>query len=161
VLRSKASIAAVADHLRQVIEVSDTLGRESLLRFADPLVAEHWLASYGPQALSAVLGSIDDLRMAARRSRWLARPPTERLSFHSSEPTTSSSPFRLSHLDEPQIQALEQAYQRRFADRLDSWLEQAVPEFRGALGSRWGDWLTGQYQAAQAWGLTTERSIAI
>lgn len=161
VLRSKASIAAVADHLRQFIEVSDTLGSESLLRFADPLVAQHWLASYGPQVLSAVLGPIDEWRMAAHRGRWQNRQHTEWLSFHSSEPTTSSSPFRLSHLEEPQIQALEQAYQRRFADRLDSWLEQAVPDFREALGSRWGDWLTGQYQVAQAWGLTTERSIAI
>src|SRR5690606_27466771 len=107
------------------------------------------------------LGPIDEWRMAADRGRWQNRQHTGWPGFHASDPTTSSSPCRLSHLGPPQIQALEQCCHRRFADRLESGPEQAVPEFMGVLGSGGGDWLTGQYQAAQAWGLTTERSIAI
>ncbi len=161
VLRSKAPILVVADHLRQFIQVSDTLGSDSLLRFADPLVAQFWLASYSPGALSTVLGPIDEWQMAAHKPRWEVLEQTKWLRFHSSGPASSLLRAKLDHLEEPQIHALEQAYQRRFADRLDSWFEHAQPDFRNIQGNRWCDWLTGQYQAAQSWGLTTERSIVI
>lgn len=161
VLRSKAPILAVADHLRQFVRVSDALGSDSLLRFADPLVVQYWLASYSPEALATVLGPIDEWQLAVHRPRWQMQEQAQWLSFHSSVPTSSLLRPKPSHLEEPQLDALEQAYQRRFADRLDSWLEQTQPDFRDAQGNRWGDWLTRQLGTAQAWGLNTERSIAI
>ena len=161
VLRSKAPILVVADHLRQFVQVSDTLASDSLLRFADPLVAQFWLASYSPGALSTILGPIDEWRMAAHRPRWEVLEQTKWLRFHSPVHMSSLLRAKLDHLEEPQIHALEQAYQRRFADRLDSWFEQTQPDFRDKHGNHWGDWIVRQYQAAQAWGLTTERSIAI
>lgn len=161
VLRSKAPMLTVADHLRQFIQVSDALGSDSLLRFADPLVAQYWLASYSLQALAAVLGPIDEWQLATHKPRWQVQEQTQWLSFHSSMPTNSLLGLKPGHLEEPQIDALELAYQRRFADRLDSWFEQTQPDFRDKQGNHWGDWIARQYQAAQAWGLTTERSIAI
>lgn len=160
-LRSKAPMLTVADHLRQFVRVSDTLGSDSLLRFADPLVAQYWLGSYSSEGLTTVLGPIDEWRLAAHRPRWRMQEQPQWLRFYSSEPAALSLSLKPGHLEEPQINALDQAYQRRFADRLDSWFEQSQPDFREALGGRWGDWLTRQLQAAQAWGLTTERSIAI
>lgn len=160
-LLSVAPICELAEHLRQFVRVTDVWGSESLLRFADPLVAQHWLASYSEQALAAVLGPIDEWKLAAHSPRWQTRAQTQWVCFHARKPGASQASLKLHHFERPQIDGLEQAYQCRFSDQLDSWFEQAHSGFRSTMGSAWGDWLGRQLQAARAWGLTTERSIAI
>tara|TARA_R110000796_G_scaffold232048_2_gene350195 strand:+ start:382 stop:1257 length:876 start_codon:yes stop_codon:yes gene_type:complete len=160
ILHGRASMPKVARHLRQFIQVRDSLGSNSLLRFADPLVAQYWLGSYGTEELSSLLGPIDQWRLRAHCPRWQAREQTPWLTFDSREHTGMALSLCPILLGEPQIQALDQAYQQRFLDRLDAWCEQAHTSSRVAHGAHWSSWLHRQLQAAVAWGLTSERSIA-
>lgn len=159
-LTSTQPIEILSAHLQQFIQVTDTLGSNSLLRYADPLVLQHWLGSYSPQALAWILGPVDEWRVVAQQPRWQskAEPVWQRFSSaHTPRVKLGGNP---NHLEEPQISALEQAYDQRFQERLDSWIEDTYPAFRSARLHNWGSWLGDQLYAAREWGLTTERSIA-
>ena len=160
-LTSTQPSQAIMQHLQQFITVTDTLGSHSLLRFADPLVLQYWLASYDQLALGQLLGPIDQWRVAVHQPRW-AKTDNVAWQHFSSPAIRGIEPARpLNHLGEPQIDALEQAYQQRFYERLDSWIEGTYPAFRASRLAVWGDWLEDQLHAAREWGLTSERSIAI
>lgn len=76
-LYSPAPIIAVADHLRRFIAPSDVRGSKGLLRFADPLVARHWLGSYQGAHRDAVLGPIQSWHLPQRSHSWaLDQPPS-------------------------------------------------------------------------------------
>jgi len=152
---------AIMDHLQNFITVTDTLGSHSLLRFADPLVLQYWLNSYDQMALGQLLGPIDQWSVAVHQPRW-AQPDDAAWQRFSSPATCNvelASP--LNHLGERQVNALEQAYEQRFHQRLDSWIAGAYPAYRSTRLAVWGNWLEDQLRAAREWGLTTERSITI
>ncbi|MFN3581877.1 MAG: DUF4123 domain-containing protein [Pseudomonas sp.] len=160
-LTSTQPSKVLVGHLQQFIAVTDTLSSHSLLRFADPLVIQYWLDSYGLEALGQILGPIDEWRVAAHQPRWAQTDEAAWLRFSSSASRTIEPARSPNHLGEEQINALDQAHERRLQDRLDRWIEETYPAFRSARLDTWGAWLEKRLHAAREWGLTTERSATV
>lgn len=160
-LQSSAKLNDVADHLSQFITITDNLGSYSLFRFADPLVSSYWLGSYSPSAYESLLGPISEWLVALPPPNWA---PSQSGEWQSYRPQTNSHKLKgkLNHLADDQVQALEQAYRRSFKERLYSWLIEDYPQTLSSLGEQErGQWLEQRLFDAEAWGLVSERSIAI
>lgn len=160
-LQSSESLNAVADHLSQYITVTDDAGSYSLFRFADPLVTAYWLSSYSSSAYQSLLGPISEWLVPLTPPNWA---PSETVQWQSYRPQPNSPKLegKLNHLADDQVQALEQAYRRSFKERLYDWLIADYPQSLSGLGEQErGQWLEQRLLDAEAWGLVTERSIAI
>ena len=159
-LLSDRPLQEVADHLREFICARDGAGSQSLLRFADPLVTWHWLASYAPSQYAHLLGPITEWEVALVAAKWLPHTEPQWNSF-----TAKDHPPRLfdrTYIDERQEAALQQAYHWRLKERLHNWLQTYATESlqqRRLLDQ--GGWLDGRLQSAEQAGLISERSIAI
>ncbi|MEH6563720.1 MAG: DUF4123 domain-containing protein [Halopseudomonas sp.] len=160
-LTSTQPSPAIMHHLQNFITVTDTLGSHSLLRFADPLVLQYWLASYDQKTLGQLLGPIDQWSVAVHQPRWAQTDEVAWQRFSSPVIRRAEPAIPLNHLGDRQVSALEQAYEQRFHERLDSWIEGTYPAFRATRLAGWSHWLEDQLRAAREWGLTTERSITI
>lgn len=158
-LSSAAPMDEVANHLRQLNKISDVMGNQSLLRYADPLVAWFWLNSYGATSLRRILGPIATWRLAEPHSPWLPEQNRQWHEFSSSAPSDEGA---VSKLGQVQMAGLEKAYRWQLKERLYTWLQQNQPADLERLSAEHVDaWLDEQLMSAEAFGLTSERSIAI
>ncbi|HHQ2636184.1 DUF4123 domain-containing protein [Pseudomonas aeruginosa] len=160
-LYSPAPLAEVAAHLRRFLAAPDIHGGQGLFRFADPLVAWHWLSSYPSEALAARLGPIRRWQLAEPRQRWLHATPARLVAFDGSD---RPPPWEAVHglLGEDQLNALERAYRWRFKERLQQQLEQDFPEALGHIPLHdLDDWLERCLDGGLEAGLCSERSLAI
>ena len=160
-LYSPAPIIAVADHLRRFIAPSDVRGSKGLLRFADPLVARHWLGSYQGAHRDAVLGPIQSWHLPQRSHSWALDQPPEWCTF-----TRTAAPPQwvegYAQLGEAQIHALDQAARWRFMERLHHRVERSHPQHLARLDkSQLSQWFDDRLDEGQAWGLCSERSLTI
>jgi len=159
-LSSDRSLREVSDHLREFICVRDGAGSHSLLRFADPLVAWHWLVSYSAPQYSHLLGPITEWKVALVAAKWLPHIEPQWNSF-----TAKDHPPRIfdrTYMDEKQEVALQQAYHWRLKERLYDWLKTYAAEpLQHRQSLDWDVWLDGRLQSAEQAGLISERSIAI
>lgn len=161
VLESAGGAEAVARHLRRFNQITDVTGTATLLRYADPQVAWFWLHSYDAEALSAVMGPITRWGIAAPSSALLPQQPPNWHDFASASPAAYSDlPAGL--FGDPQLSALQQAYQLQLKERLYSWLQENHPAAQAGLPEQTRDnWFNARIADAEAFGLSTERSIAV
>lgn len=157
-LSSNANLTEVADHLREFICVRSPGGSQSLLRFADPLVAWYWLASYAPSQYPYLLGPITSWEVALPPTKWESRTELQRMAYTA----VGHAPiaFDRALLDEHQEQALQEAYHRQLKTRLYDWLQTYVPDLLQQQAAV-DYWLYNRLQSAEQAGLVSERSIAI
>ena len=160
-LHSLAPMSVVATHLRRFIAAPDALGGNGLLRFADPLVARYWLSSYQGAHRDAVLGPIEAWHVPENRHSWEPVESTAwRSIFRAAAPPEWVDTF--ARLGETQLNALDQAARWRFMERLHQRLEQSHPQHLARIDkSQLTQWFHERLDEAQAWGLSSERSLAI
>lgn len=160
-LHSPAPLNIVADHLRRFIALPDVLGSKGLLRFADPLVARHWLGSYDGVHLDAILGPIDAWHMPAAAHAWEHTESGEWISVV----RTASFPEPVETCDrlgEVQLTALDRAARWRFKERLHHSFQQRHPALLARIdNSQLTQWFNDRLDEAQAWGLFSARSLVI
>ncbi|WP_442113481.1 DUF4123 domain-containing protein [Pseudomonas sp. NUPR-001] len=160
-LYSQAPLRAVADHLRRFIAPADAQGNKGLLRLADPLVARHWLGSYQDAQRDAVLGPIQAWHLPPTPHAWVLDAPPEWLTFTRSaaSPTWVDEYARFA---DAQMQALDQAARWRFKERLHQRLQHSHSQPLARIeNARLSRWLDERVEEAQAWGLVSQRSLAI
>ena len=160
-LYSPAPTIAVADHLRRFIAPADVLGSKGLLRFADPLVARYWLGSYQGAHRDAVLGPIQAWHLPHNPHTW---ERAESVQWHTIERTAPPPEWmdEYARLGEAQLHALDQAARWRFMERLHRRFEQDHPQHLACIDNgQLSRWFDERLDEAQAWGLASERSLAI
>ncbi|PAU89846.1 hypothetical protein CK507_02960 [Pseudomonas sp. WN033] len=158
-LVSASAMADVANHLRQLNKVSDVTGSESLLRYADPLVARFLLGSYSPAGLRQILGPVNEWRIAEPKYPWLPRTDLDWHVFTSQE---AASQEPVERLGQAQMKALEKAYCWQLKERLYTWLQTNQPvDLTRLTNTDIDGWFDERLGSADAFGLTSERSIAI
>lgn len=160
-LSSRAPISIVADHLRRFIAPSDVLGGNGMLRFADPLVTRHWLGSYQGEHLDAILGPIESWSMPEELHSWETAAPVQWVNFQRNS-STPQWKDNYALLGQAQLEALAQAARWQFIERLHDNFEQYHPRPLSTLDkSIRTEWFSQRLDEAQAWGLSSERSLAI
>ncbi|AXJ03469.1 hypothetical protein CFN16_04800 [Pseudomonas fluorescens] len=160
-LYSSAPMSVVADHLRRYIAPSDVLGGNGMLRFADPLVTRYWLGSYQGEHLNVILGPIESWSIPERPHSWEANPAVQWLNFlRTSAPLAWQDSY--AQLGQTQLDALGHAARWQFMERLHENFEQYHPRHLATLKlSSRTQWFDERLDEAQAWGLSSERSLAI
>lgn len=158
---SRASMYAIAEHLRRFIAPPDVLGGHGLLRFADPLVTRSWLGSYQREHLDAVMGPIEAWYIPEIPHTWEPAQPFEwRSVLRAATPPEWVKAY--AQLGEAQLTALDQAARWRFMERLNRRLEHNHPALMATLDRRTRtQWFEQRLDEADAWGLSSERSLAI
>lgn len=158
-IQSDQYLQTIADHLKQLITVTDESGTQSLFRFADPLSTYYWLNSYPQNALPDIMGPISHWQIAIPCHSW-QQPMTQWQTI--TNPNTPPLGFTINHLEETQENALQQAADFRYLDKICQWLKTQNPK---ALANKTEDqitqWLEQTHQNAKANNLTTELSIAL
>ncbi|MGQ4880702.1 DUF4123 domain-containing protein [Billgrantia sp. LNSP4103-1] len=163
-LHSDVSSTELAEHLRQFVTL-EAAGQEKLLRFADPLVTRHWLASYGNAVPADVMGPIRTWWVAEWPLSWAADSV---LIWNAFLPDESSrfgeydeSPLK-SFMGAPQLAALEAVTRWQFKARLTEHFQANASQTWQALPAEGrGQWMDARIDDAMAWGASTERQIAI
>ncbi|SBR49379.1 MULTISPECIES: DUF4123 domain-containing protein [unclassified Halomonas] len=164
-LSSSASTASLGEHLRQCVTFKGEGGQEKLLRFADPLVTRHWLASYEKAPLRALMGPIDRWWVADWAPNWEASRPLKWQSFRAdaslevpeAEQTPDLPPF-----GRHQFTALDAVVRWQLKERLTNYLsEHAITAWEHLPINERGQWLDDRLDDAIAWGVSTERQVAI
>lgn len=164
-LYSDASSAELAGHLRQFVTFKATGQQEKLLRFADPLVTRHWLASYGNAMPADVMGPIRQWWVAEWSPNWAAASV---LTWHTFQPDESvqlgehdGRPLQ-NVMGAPQLAALEAVTRWQFKERLaEHFQANASQAWRALPPEGRGEWMEARIGDALAWGASTERQIAI
>lgn len=160
-LYSRAPLNAVANHLRRFLAPPDALGSSGLLRFADPLVARHWLGSYQGAHLDGVLGPIETWHVPDLRHRWEPVAPGAWQRFVRAALPLEGGETPV-HLGDRQLAALEHAARWRFTERLYDSFVQSHAEHLGRIDHRQlARWFDACLDEAHAWGLVSERSLAV
>lgn len=160
-LYSPASIETVADHLRRFIAPPDALGATSLLRFADPLVAGHWLSSYRGMHLDAVLGPIEAWHVPNHSHTWAPGEPSPWQRFSRAGAALQWAEDN-AKLGQAQLKALEQAARWQFIEQLYRDLQHNLPEHLVRIDNTvLTQWFHDRLDEGQAWGLVSERSFVI
>ncbi|MGY2258843.1 DUF4123 domain-containing protein [Pseudomonas sp. SDO55104_S430] len=158
-LSSRAPLQVVADHLRRFIAPPDVLGGSGLLRFADPLVARHWLESYQGTHLDGILGPIEAWHVPEGQHSWESAPQSVWRSFLRAGPAPDGVNTLLG---EGQLKALNRAGRWQLSERLNHSLEQREPLLLAELDeSTRTQWFDQRLDEAEAWGLSSECSLAI
>lgn len=158
-LQSNQTLSIVAEHLKQLITVTDDSGTQSLFRFADPLTTWYWLNSYQPNALVDVMGPIQQWRVAKPIADWQEQV-TEWQIF--AKPENTPLGFQINHLDEPQEEALQLAADFRYQNKMYHWLQKQNPKvFAEKTPNQISDWLQDSFTKAKANNLISERGIAM
>ncbi|VVP28813.1 hypothetical protein PS876_04221 [Pseudomonas fluorescens] len=160
-LLSTAPMNVVADHLRRFIAPSDVQGGDGMLRFADPLVTRHWLASYQGEHMDAILGPVESWSIPEEPHSWELAARVQWVSFQRNSPTPQwKDNYAL--LGQAQLDALAQAARWQFIERLHDNFERYHPKPLSSLNkSIRAQWFDKRLDEAQAWGLSSERSLAI
>lgn len=158
---SPEPISTVADHLRRFIAPTDVHGGKGLLRFADPLVTRYWLGSYSDKPLDGVLGPIETWFTPEFAHAWERTGPLEWRSFSRTAPALEWHES-YAGLGEAQLAALTQAARWRFVERLHRSFAQSQAEHLARINkNQLSQWYEERLNDAQAWGLISERSLAI
>ncbi|MFC3285796.1 DUF4123 domain-containing protein [Litchfieldella rifensis] len=163
-LVSHETTQTLANHLRQFVQITATGRGPRLLRFADPLVARHWLESYGERVPAEVLGPIDTWWMAHWAPLWA---PAAKPAWQAFRAPLDIAPDRRSgtspaHFGPAQLDALETVSRWQFKERLAMHFALTAPRiWQGLSPTRRGQWLDDRLADAVAWGATTERQAAI
>lgn len=158
-LESNQPLSVVAEHLKQLITVTDDSGTQSLFRFADPLTTWYWLNSYQPNALVDVMGPIQQWRVAKPIADWQEQV-TEWQTFVKPENTPLG--FQINYLGEPQEEALQLAADFRYQNKMYHWLQKQNPKvFADKTPNQISDWLQDSFTEAKANNLISERGIAM
>lgn len=158
-ITANAPMIEVAQHLRKLNKVKDVIGSESLLRYADPLVTWFWLNSCSPAGLRRIMGPINEWRLAAPSPLWL---PHEKINWHVFNSPAAADSDTIGRLAQAQMDGLELACKWQLKERLYAWLKANQPNNLARVASEHTeDWLNERLSSADAFGLTSERSIAI
>lgn len=158
-LQSNQTLSIVAEHLKQLITVTDDSGTQSLFRFADPLTTWYWLNSYQPNALVDVMGPIQQWRVAKPIADWQEQVTEWQIFF---KPENTPLGFQINHLDEPQEEALQLAADFRYQNKIYHWLQKQNPKvFADKIPNQISDWLQDSFTEAKANNLISERGIAM
>lgn len=160
-LYSRASVADIARHLRQFIQMRDVHGSYSLVRFADPLVTRYWLSGYSDVAMEHVLGPINEWHVATLPPAWdPARPVIRKVFRH--HPSNGGYDQPLDLLGTGQLEALQQACRHLFHERLYRHLQSLSPTTLEPLAPDQRErWLDRSLDDALAWGANSERGAAL
>nr|WP_298379289.1 DUF4123 domain-containing protein [uncultured Halomonas sp.] len=161
-LVSDASTEALGDHLRHFIQFTADGQSPRLLRFADPLVARHWLTSYGDFLPTGVAGPISAWSVAHWSPNWAAPEAVRWVTFERGAPSPKPSDITISHFLPAQLEGLRAAARWQFKERLTTHFSHYAPDAWQALatGIR-GDWLDARLDEATTWGAVNERQLAI
>lgn len=163
-ISSAATTEELGDHLLDFVEI-EVNGARRLLRFADPLVLRHWLASYGESVPAEVMGSIDTWRVAQWAPAWDKHegPVWQTFEVEADQAPSDDQLLRSSdHFASPQLDALDAVARWQFKERLAEYFGRHAGEAWSELAvERRGDWLESRLDEALAWGAQTERRLAI
>lgn len=163
-LTSSATTEALGDHLLGFAEV-EADGASRLLRFADPLVLRHWLASYGERVPAEVMGPIHAWRVGLWAPTWGEPVATTWQAFEAAERQASQAgreSLSPSILGAPQCDALDAVARWQFKERLSAYFTRHASEPWSQLApAQRGPWLEVRLDEALAWGAQTERQLAI
>lgn len=163
-LTSSATTEALGDHLLGFAEV-EVDGASRLLRFADPLVLRHWLASYGVQVPAEVMGPIQAWRVAHWAPVWGEHEEMAWQTFEGTgqeSPVGVQAPLSFDHFSAPQLNALDAVARWQLKERLSVYFARHVGDAWARLApAQRGDWLEARLDEALAWGAQTERQLAI
>lgn len=164
-LSSQASTGELGRHLGQFVTFKGEGGHEQLLRFADPLVTRHWLASYESALPVDIMGPIDTWWVADWAPNWAEPRPLAWQMFRahlSQTPTTTEPANSFPPMGSAHLKAL---------DAVDRWQlkERLTDYFSAHMAGAWqqlpvegrGLWLDERLDEAIAWGANTERQLAI
>lgn len=164
-LSSQASTGELGRHLGQFVTFKGEGGHEQLLRFADPLVTKHWLASYESALPAEIMGPIDAWWVADWAPNWVEPRPLAWQMFRSHlsqasttlEPATSFPP-----MGSAQLKALDAVERWQLKERLTDYFREHMAEAWQQLPvEERGIWLEERLNEAIAWGANTERQLAI
>lgn len=159
IIQSDKTLSVIAQHLQQLITVTDDSGTESLFRFADPLTTWFWLTSYQPNALADIMGPISQWQVAKPIPDWQEQT-TGWQTF--TKPENVPLGFQINHLDEQQEEALQLAADFRYQNKMYHWLQKQNPKlFANKTPDEITDWLKNSFIQAKANNLISERSIAM
>lgn len=163
-ISSAASTAALGEHLLGFVEI-ETDGARRLLRFADPLVLRHWLASYGESVPAEVMGPIQAWRVAHWAPAWSKPTAPAWRTFEvaaGQTPSDDQGSRSPDHFAEPQLDALNMVARWQFKERMSEYFTRHAGEAWSQLAIEGrGDWLESRLDEALAWGAHTERQLAI
>lgn len=159
IIQSSKYLQVVADHLKQIIMVTDSTGSNSLFRFADPLVTWYWLNSYEQNTLTDIMGPIAQWQVAKPVTHWNEQKIDWQIFLN---PNTPPLGLTINHLNQPQVDALEEAQKFRFKNRLFDWLKNSKSDFfQGKTPEQIELWMDYNFKEAQAFNLISELSYAI
>lgn len=161
----EASTAELGDHLRQFVTFTAGVSHEKLLRFADPLVTRHWLASYAKAVLTEVMGPIRTWLVAEWSPNWAVPSALTWHAFYSDDSSELNAhdehPLR-TFMGAPQLAALEAVARWQFKERLAEHFQESTSQAWQKLPTESrGEWMDARIGEAMAWGTSTERQLAI
>ncbi|MBP5980087.1 MAG: DUF4123 domain-containing protein [Halomonas sp.] len=163
-LSSQASTGELSRHLGRFVTFNAEGGHEQLLRFADPLVTRHWLSSYGSALPADILSPIDTWWVADWAPNWAEPRPVTWQLFQSLRQASTSvmEASTLPPMGSAQLAALDAVASWQLKERLTSYFREHMPEaWRSLSAENRGQWLDERLDDAAAWGVNTERQVAI
>lgn len=164
-LHSDVSSAELAGHLRRFVTFRGAGQQKKLLRFADPLVTRHWLASYGNAVPADVMGPLRKWWVAEWSPNWAAASVLTWNAFlpDESAPLGEHDGHPLQNvMGAPQLAALEAVTRWQFKERLSEHFQASASQAWQALAPEGrGEWMEARIDDAVAWGASTERQLAI
>ncbi|MFD1261729.1 DUF4123 domain-containing protein [Entomomonas asaccharolytica] len=160
IIYSKEPLAVIAQHLSQLITIQDEIGITSLFRFADPLITWYWLNSYSHDQLTDILNPIQQWQVIKPIANYYTPQPLIWDKFIN--PQTEKKDLPINKLANPQLEALDKAYQFRLKEKLHKLIIQAYPTyFQQANDIQINQWLNNCLQQAKQQQIISEQSIAM
>ncbi|WP_249978709.1 DUF4123 domain-containing protein [Vreelandella olivaria] len=164
-LSTPASTLDLSHHLRHFITFKGVEGQSKLLRFADPLVARHWLSSYGSPLPAVLMGPMAAWWVANWAPNWAESYPLRWQAFLAdSMPAADTIALsdELPPMGHAQHAALDAVTRWQLKERLTEYLAQhSAAQWERLPMEERGQWLDNRLNDASAWGATTERQLAI
>lgn len=158
-IQTNQPLSKIAEHLQQLIVTTDETAVESLFRFADPLTTWYWLNSYTDEALVDVMGPIEQWKVPIPVADW----QPQQLKWQTFiKPQNKPLGFTINYLGEPQEEALEQATEFQFKNKIYHWLQKENPSIlQNKTPNQIADWLQDALTEAKAFNLISERSLVM
>lgn len=159
IIYSSEYLSKVAEHLQKLITVTDETAITTLFRFADPLVTYYWLKSYQANALVDIMGPIDKWQIAKPIAAW-QQPTIEWEIF--TNPKQEPVNFQINYLNEPQVNALEEASAFKLKNEIYQTCTQIAPQFfKNQPEQTITDWMDKRFREAKSFGALSKRTYAM
>lgn len=159
IIHSNEYLQTIADHLKQLITVTDETNSKALFRFADPLITWYWLNSYKQNALPDIMGPINTWRVPVPIAKW-QQSTIEWQTFEN--PQTEPLGIKLDYLNEPQVEALNQAAAFKLKNEIYETCIEIMPNFfENQPESKISQWMDLQHKKATEFGVISNRSYAM